>query len=351
LEPLVDVILDANVFISDLWLHSQRMRFFLDYLAKTGSHVWILEPVWGEVSAYARRHFREPLSTIESALALGKRRSILGLPEIASDAILDQTFRAWEEQIERAVEGRAVRLPLIDHVLAEAFRRATERIPPCSVEGGQMRDAVIWLTALEHLRDRSPLAEVAFISNNTRDFAAADKVSLRDELQADLAGRGVKLAYYPSLENFLKLHAEPIRHVTLEWIQRRIDKSRLTELVEEYLRVRVDRFFRPAPRYLGRDRYEPFSDAEPFIFPFEVQIDSFFVWRFAEDSIEVGLMCSAAVEADIECRRSHPVYVFDPDRDYETDILTCVAEVGLHFAADVEGDALLIRALDDCYPA
>ena len=63
-----------------------------------------------------------------------------------------------------------------------------------------MKDCVILETYLEHirsLRDQGRTASAVFVSSNTRDYAADDRTTVRDDIKHEFQSLG--LEYAPSM--------------------------------------------------------------------------------------------------------------------------------------------------------
>jgi predicted nucleic acid-binding protein len=91
----MDVALDSNVIIRDLWFRSQQSRLLLDYLDRTCSQLIIGEIVIQEVDAYFKRMIERDLATIEGSLRTGKQHFLDDLPDIASQEISHKTYAKW----------------------------------------------------------------------------------------------------------------------------------------------------------------------------------------------------------------------------------------------------------------
>src|SRR5215217_819839 len=179
----MNVALDADVLIADPWLGSQRMRALLDYVTKTRSYIVLHEVVELEVKAHHKRTFAEDARKVQTILTQVGRRGLMGLPEFDPDRVSDETFTAWERHFHDVLGPNVVyRVPSTGHHHEEAVSRAIERIPPCSNSGEGIRDAIIWLDLLEMSRFPSKIGHIAFVSQNTSDFAGTDNSSLREEL-------------------------------------------------------------------------------------------------------------------------------------------------------------------------
>jgi len=345
----MNVALDANVLIADPWLGSQRMRALLDYVTKTRSYIVLHEVVELEVKAHHKRTFAEDARKVQTILTQVGRRGLMGLPEFDQDRVSDETFTAWERHFHDVLGPNLVyRVPSTGHHYEEAVRRAIERVPPCSNSREGIRDAIIWLDLLEMSRFPSKIGRVAFVSENTKDFAQADKRSLREELAQDLSKYEAEITYFSSLQRFLKAHVEPVGHITREWL---MEHTYFGE-IEEELRTRMaygaynDSFHATGSLYA--DYYVPIG--RPDITSVDVHLDDFYVWMFNDSHTEITFFVDAHVEADIECMRSDapPISSYGEDHymevsQYRNRTLSCYADLEFEVVADVEGDEVSFR--------
>ncbi|WP_414569271.1 PIN domain-containing protein [Nostoc sp. CCY 9925] len=354
----MDIVIDANVIIADPWFRSQRMRVLLDFAEKRFSQVLLLEPVEMEVRAHFKREVTARGNSIEAAIKNAERIGIRDTPEFDAKEVFKCTFTAWEENLEKLVRSRRLfRIPLEASVLHEAMQRATERIPPCTESGKELRDTIIWLLFIETCKKRRHGEQYVFISQNTKDFAAPDKTSLRQELAGDLAQNGLTALYYPSPEAFNKEHAERFEHINLEWVQARVNLDEIVNSVRERLKEDRSSYFRISDSDY-RNYYEPRFVEN--IRHLNVEItDPVYIWDFDDRTIELSIGCSIDVKASVECGRINAPrsttfysdYYDDLDDDFpSTRVLNCYAELSADISATVSGDSLEFTNIEAIYP-
>ncbi len=86
------------------------------------------------------------------------------------------------------------------NTVSNAFLRLNQALTPASRGKQSMKDCVILETYLEHiqsLRARGRTAPAVFVSSNTKDYAAADKTTIRDDIKGEFQSLG--LEYAPSM--------------------------------------------------------------------------------------------------------------------------------------------------------
>ena len=84
--------------------------------------------------------------------------------------------------------------------VSNAFLRLNEARSPARRGKQSMKDCVILETYLEHirsLRDKGCTATAVFVSSNTRDYAADDKTTVREDIKHEFQSLG--LEYAPSM--------------------------------------------------------------------------------------------------------------------------------------------------------
>jgi hypothetical protein len=351
----MDIALDANILISDIWLRSQNMRVLFDYLAKTQSHVLISEVVVAEIKQHVKRQFMKSIASIDSALSSGKRLGIIGISDFSCDQLLQSTFEEWERNFNQALNaGTTIRIPLNNNVLDEVIKRATERGKPCSESGEGVRDAIIWLNLLAFRTSTARDHAIAFVSQNTSDFAAPDKKSLHPELAKDAEQHGVNILYYAALDVFLKEHAEPISHITSAWVREHLNLSEVEATICAHLDAghAAEKFRIYEGKY--RERYEPSGRPENIAIS-DIELDDVHVWEFDDQHIEAVLSLHAYIEAEFDCERisSHRSYSYE-DEDYDNfswnvRTLTCYAELGFEISVEIIGNTLTLLLVEDTY--
>ncbi len=315
----MDVALDANILIADLWLRSQRIRQILDYLVKTRSVAILHHVVEAEVRAHIHRSIAEDVARTVKTLKDAANRGVIGLPDIDGESIRDGTIQAWEKQFARVFHpGNTRRLQLDGDDLPEAIRRATGRIKPCSDTGDGLRDTLIWLGLIGQAaknRDEG----IAFISLNTKDFADAGKAGLHTVLLKDCTDRGARIDYFPDVDTFLRNHAEPVSFVTGAWVSERLDMRAVEEVIARDIDVWGRGLAYSPIGWFGygllpvetslRNYYRP--TGRPEIVSVVADFDDVFVWKFDDQRIELRLVFNVSIEAEVECARVREPSIYD----------------------------------------
>ncbi len=351
----MDVILDTNILVADIWQDSQNFRFLMDYIEKTNSYVLIPSVVDVEIKAIFTRKVNEHLQEIESAIKRAERFGVKQIPSLVTKGILDSTHQAWDfvyETLFKKKQGKII--PLTPTVADEAIRRAAFRLAPCKENGDGIRDAFIWLQILEYCKERKSDETVAFISLNTHDFSSQDKTTLRPELENDVKDKNIKLLYYPSLESFLKKYATPISHVTSAWLEERINFSFIEKEIQEYFKTSWKAKWHKNKFQISKSEFRDYYQIDDDITDidvFDVNLENFIVWQFDKNHIEVSLDFSARLEGETEGELIYSPHIISRDDDDENfksrQTLYCHADLLFHFAATIAGDKVEIGEIED----
>lgn len=346
------VAVDANVLIADPWLRSQRTGALFRYVEQTRSRLLLLEAVEQEVAAHMRRALADAAGGVESAVRQATRAGVHGLPAVNAAELGRRSYEAWEAEFRRAPHpGVATRVPLDPTILPEVVRRAAHRVATVRANGRETRDAILWLALVRHLRSRRPPTACVWISANTDDFAAADRRSLRPDLQPDLEGLPARFDYFPSVDAFLQTHAQPITHITVEWVQERLNAAEAHALIADAVR-RVGQLGRHL-RVVNEAWYgefEPITAEE--ITEVAATLDDVHVWDVADDLADVFLNFDVQVSANAQCRATAPDTwpqqrsrgFYGERRFYET--LPCHAAYRVSVAAEIQGGALRLSGVE-----
>jgi len=203
----MDVILDSNILLG--LIKSKGREFFklnvfvelLTYLRRTNSKLVIPAVVFEETLArygdFIGQNIKDASDALESmqrnAITLwhdfdlpDKTKEVAGLKEIllkpgtGVDSLIYESY------------------PKIS--LAEVARRGINRIRPANDKGEELRDVILWLSALEYAAGKS---EIAFISPDGH-FKKPDENVLHPQLVLDISERKVKIKYYNSIADFVR---------------------------------------------------------------------------------------------------------------------------------------------------
>jgi len=350
----MDVVCDTNIFMTEGYrLGTQRMRILLDYLKKTESRLIVHAIVEKEVEQHLRKDCREKIIQFQKALKSIQNSyvTIQGIQPIDVDAAVEQAVIAWRVAFEKLfTSDLATRLPLDETALEEAVRRAIERIAPCANKE-EMRDTLIWLNFVGYCKKRPGVKEIAFISQNTKEFAGATPASLHPTLVDDITPLGVVVRYFPSLDHFVKEHATVIAHITKEWLEQRIDPDAFNEFLEGREELR-NAYYYHVVNPGDHHTYVPVKDADDYTIA-QRDLSSFTIWALNDQQIEVSLTFALKIEAYIESiqeewRDLAPDIGIDESLCYPiVQEGECEANLIVQLAARIDGEHITLLDIED----
>jgi hypothetical protein len=347
----MNIALDSNIFIADPWFRSQSMRAFLDFLERTRSTCLLSEVVGAEVRGNARRRFSDAVQEIDTAIKKAQQNGVVDLPAFSRDSSFSATYSHWASSFEKVLDKHSVGVTASRIAVSEAIRRAAERLAPCNEKGEGVRDAIIWLSLLDYCSKKRKMRELVFISSNTKDFASQDRNSLRDDLKTDIEARCLKVRYFTSLDEFLKQYAEPMKHITPEWISEHFQLERASLLISRALTPRS---------VVGHLSIDDPDSAERFIIVKALRVIGFklgppfdhYLWRFNDDHVEARLSVPVKVEAEVECiRNSQPAlfyHTIESANDLEVDhrLLSASGELRVDISAEITKGGTKLLAVE-----
>lgn len=268
------IVLDTNVFVS----HRFDLRapdFQLLERAATLEDVHVLVP--DVVVREVEHKFRETVSRHHAALARELASLRIFMPNMPEPPAveLEQAVGQFRLRFEAWRERCKVIVPPANAVTGDALlTRLFAGRKPFNV-GSElgMRDAILWESVLANLASH----ELAFISENTKDFADKSGSAFHRDLTADLRRVGcTAFEYYPSIKAFraswlddavredqdevdIALAKQILSNIQFEFQYRNV----LVEALEESLgKVLPPSFDGPSISHLGHP--EEISQSEPF---------------------------------------------------------------------------------------
>jgi hypothetical protein len=230
----MDIVLDSNIFRSDVSLRSKDFDVLKDYLKKTSSLLIIPQIILDEVKGLYLRLLNERKSELS--------KSINNLNSVLIDnSIEDFKIDAKTELVkyENYIKQRLDITPeniigYKNEFLPNIAQRAINRIKPSGEKGQGFRDTLIWLTLKDYCKNNSD-KQIVFISNNTEDFANAKKNSLHETLSKECIEIGIKVHYYKSIRDFIESVSMKIDFINLEWINKNVDFELLKKTIIQNL--------------------------------------------------------------------------------------------------------------------
>jgi len=185
------VIPDTSAFEEDLRLESVQWRLLLENAAAANLTIAVPRVVFREVTNRFREKINKHITSVNNTLAAlsaltGKK---LQSPIKADDP--QHWLRWFRYKLRERILGRGgqiLKIPRISH--ATLISRDLRRRKPFTESGRGYRDALLWETILQAVRDGQP--NIAFICENTRDFAGPDRKHFHSDLIQDLTKLGVE---------------------------------------------------------------------------------------------------------------------------------------------------------------
>ena len=149
------------------------------------------------------------------------------------------------------------------------------------------------------------------------------------------------IEYYPSLDGFLRVKAEPIGYITDEWIPEHLDMSAIETQLTEHIE-RADPTSIDVPWQY--EDWTPSGDIR--VRSVSAVLDDVYVWEYETEEVEVFLTFYATIEAEVECEREEGDPIYEGYRTEQREI-TCELERTAEFSARIDGDELEVLELQD----
>jgi len=182
------------------------------------------------------------------------------------------------------------------------------RKKPCTSKGEESRDVILWLSIKNFIDIKK---SVAFISNNSNEFASSDKTDLHPDLKAELAQKNLELKYYLNLDDFIKNHAERVDYITKEWIENELSKFNLYELIE------IKSLEHGESILIKRGECESFG----YVKTIGLDLSDFYVYEMSNGDIYLHLMFYGYLEFEAAIDDDFKVLVKEFNVDFSTKIV------------------------------
>lgn len=285
----MDVILDSNIYRSDFFCRSNQFQALNDYLTKTNSSVLIPQVVLDEVLALYRKELIDKYLIVEKSLTSLKNilnSVIIGvLPEIDQDAVVEE----YRETLLSSFSAFKI-LPYDNSLLPLISQRLIDKKKPGGSKGQGFRDTLIWLTAVHFLLNNDA-KRLAFISQNTSDFAESSTRNLHEELHTECTDNHVQIDYFTSVGDFIQTKSTKIDFITFEWLENNLDSDDLTDQIFEKLNDDKSDLQYEVSNHFHDHVYDVYLHAV------EVKLtDEFFVYEISDIKYVVNLIVDCGID-------------------------------------------------------
>jgi hypothetical protein len=181
------VVLDTTAIMSDPMCAGVAWRVLANARSVWDVHVYVPEVAVIEAVAGYQRRLAEAMVSWERWEQ--KHGRPLGLTDTvaAAEAALKEAASSYPARLRASLDeldATVLAPPAVDHTVI--VQRAASRRRPCDDHGDGYRDTLNWLTVLS-LASQYPDAQIAWVSDNSRDFGKDDGPELHEELTDELA--------------------------------------------------------------------------------------------------------------------------------------------------------------------
>lgn len=204
------IVLDTNILVSNFHLSGSIFKVFLEGFYNAGHSLFTLLIVVDETvnkyreELYKLKQSEEKLNNEIHRIIKEKRESTFTEDWIENEVKEYRKHLIKTFKHSAGISARLISYPDVHH--KDLVAKALLRKKPFSVKGTGYRDALIWENLLWISETYSGSEKLAFISNNTKDFADNES-RLHLDLISDLERKGLdknSIIFYSSLEDFVK---------------------------------------------------------------------------------------------------------------------------------------------------
>ncbi|MEC8525038.1 MAG: PIN domain-containing protein [Pseudomonadota bacterium] len=236
------VFLDTNVFCKNWFVSNANFSLLFYFLNNEKFDLLLSKLVVQETNNIRERELKEIKSELERLVKKGNKLNQdalkfsveeLGVKEYDLSEVLKNKVD-WIEDIS---------YDNISH--DEVVRRALKSTKPFSGQEKGYRDTLIWLSFIQHLKDKNIEGDVAFITNNKHDFfeVKSKTIAFNDDLKNDIASYGIKanIKPYSNVYDFVNENIDKVSHS--------FDRYEILDELEYFLEEEVESYLNSMSNY------------------------------------------------------------------------------------------------------
>ncbi len=205
------IFLDTNILAADFRLSGPLFRLLLENFSNFNYGLCIPKIVFMETTNLFKEELCKETDKINGSLLKVKYLTDKSYIFPIDRHNLNNLVNEYEMFLKKKLEQFNVSIlpiPKTSHI--ELVRRDLDRRKPFTKKGKGYRDALIWETILSTAK--ATRKEIAFITNNSRDFAGDDKKLLHPDLEKDLQNLNFakeKFHLFSDLDDYVNKHIMP----------------------------------------------------------------------------------------------------------------------------------------------
>ncbi|MGN4421141.1 PIN domain-containing protein [Bacillus cereus group sp. MYBK249-1] len=194
------IVLDTNIVFNDFFFKSTDMKKLLKFSQHTPVELCITKFNYHEILKKYKDEIRPLIKTVKGTkadLIKLEASDVINVDNLKADIFVEK-YKNILDVIIRENNIKIIDFPKSGNVTETISLRYFNNKKPFDENKLSFQDAIIWESILEYCNDNKP-DQVAFISQNHKDFANSDKSEIHDDLAGDIKD----LSYYNSLSAFL----------------------------------------------------------------------------------------------------------------------------------------------------
>ncbi|WP_454862265.1 PIN domain-containing protein [Peribacillus frigoritolerans] len=194
------IILDTNIIFNDFFFKSSDMKKLLKFSRHQPVDLCITKFNYYEILKKYKDEIRPLVKMVKSTksdLIRLEASEIIDFDNLKADMFTNK-YKSFFDSTIKENNIKIIDFPRSAEVTEKISFKYFNNKKPFDENKVSFQDAIIWESIVEYSKDNEP-DNIAFISNNHKDFANKDKNNIHDDLAGDIEN----LSYYNSLSAFL----------------------------------------------------------------------------------------------------------------------------------------------------
>lgn len=278
----LNILLDTNIYYNEFKTDTQQMQALIHFLMISKSKLLIPSVVSAEVGKKFRDSINKAMLKIDSFPMLLKDCIKVNK---SKEELVNEFESKWNNRIKYNASIITFGYEKVD--VESLLNRSIAERPPFATHSRGFRDALIWESTIEYLKESDSKSPLCIITNDSGDFG---KKELHTELNEELKAIGVESKFYNDLGNFLTDHNSQLdflnKDTVTDWVESIEDLVKLNAMEEDidpsYIEDDIDLDTDEVLDYVKPIEYESFQVYNYYVykednkyFYVEVEVDVF----------------------------------------------------------------------------